>query len=175
MPQTSNVRADQIQQSYPMTPGPYLTVITPWVDEILDQRGHDPRGPYVETFWLGVIGPSATWVMRRFASELEARPEGCRIDLALIAATMGLSSIKGQTSPFGRALSRCVMFGLARPTPHGFDVRRRFPTLTLRHLERLPTALRDAHELCRQQPCVQLHLLGSDYRHRHVPSDHQKI
>jgi hypothetical protein len=174
MPQTSDLRADpRADHTADHTAdldaapsGPFLTTITPWLDDIVDQRGHDPRGPYVETFWLGVIGPSATWVMRRFAAELEARPEGCRIDLALVAATMGLSSVKGHASPFGRALSRCVMFGLARPTAHGFDVRRQFPSLNLRHLDRLPAPLRHAHLLWQQQPGVHLHLLGLEHRHR---------
>ena len=187
MPQTSDLRADpranhaadhptdHASDHSPRASGPYLTSITPWPDDIVDQRGHDPRGPYVETFWLGVIGPSATWVMRRFAAELEARPEGCRIDLALVAATMGLSSVKGHTSPFGRALSRCVMFGLARPTPHGFDVRRRFPSLNLRHIDRLPAPLQEAHLLWQQQPGVHLHLLGLDHRHSQFSPHHQKI
>jgi hypothetical protein len=164
MPQSLPTRADQRSISAPSPTEPYLTVITPWVDPVLDERGHDPRGAYVETFWLGVIGPSAAWVMRRFAAELEARPDGCRIDLALVASTIGLSSIKGHSSPFGRALSRCVMFGLARPTAVGFEVRRRFPQLTLRHLERLPMPLRHAHENWRQQPGTHLHLLGSARR-----------
>jgi hypothetical protein len=161
MPQSFPTRTDQRSTTTPSLADPYLTVISPWVDPVLDERGHDPRGAYVETFWLGVIGPSAAWVMRRFAAELEARPEGCQIDLALVASTIGLSSIKGHTSPFGRALSRCVMFGLARPTASGFDVRRRFPQLTPRHLDRLPLPLRELHELWRQQPATQMYLLGS--------------
>jgi hypothetical protein len=164
MPQSFPTRTDLLATPAPSPNDPYLTVITPWTDSILDERGHDPRGAYVETFWLGVIGPSAAWVMRRFAAELEARPEGCRIDLALVASSIGLSSIKGHTSPFGRALSRCVMFGLVRPTALGFEVRRRLPQLTPRHLDRLPLALREIHESWRQQPGVHLHLLGSGRR-----------
>jgi hypothetical protein len=175
MPPTTHLHADQTADTATQAPGPYLTVITPWADEILDRRGHDPCGPYVETFWLGVIGPSATWVMRRFTAELNARPEGCRIDLALVAATMGLSSVKGHSSPFGRALSRCVMFGLARPTATGFEVRRKFPTLSPRHLERLPRPLTQAHQLWLQQPGVHLHLLGLDHRHRHLSLHHENL
>ena len=181
MPQTSDLRAAhptsaeplQNAPSYPVT-GPYLTVITPW-EEFDPTRGHDPRGAYVETFWLGIIGPSAAWVMRRLSAELEERPEGYRIDLALVAATLGLSAVKGHTSPFGRALSRCVMFGLARPTAHGLEIRRKFPDLSARHLSRLPPPLREAHELWQQQPAVHLHLLGLDHRHSQLPRNHQKV
>ena len=38
-----------------------------WTDPVVDRRGHDPRSLYVERFWLGAIGPSATWIMRRLA------------------------------------------------------------------------------------------------------------
>jgi hypothetical protein len=181
MPQTSDLRADHPTTTEPHhmrppnpTTDPLLTVITPW-EEWDPSRGHDPRGAYVETFWLGVIGPSATWLMRRLSTELEERPEGYRIDLALVAATLGLSSVKGHSSPFGRALSRCVMFSLARPTAHGLEIRRRFPDLSPRHLSRLPPPLREAHELWQQQPAVHLHLLGLDHRHSQLHRNHQKV
>lgn len=121
------------------------TSITPWVDELVDVRGHDPRSAYVERFWLSVIGPTATWVMRRFADEFDRQPDGFTIDLAHTASSMGLSFAKGPNSPFGRALHRCVMFGLARPTAEGLDVRRRFPTVAQRHLRRLPDDVQETH------------------------------
>lgn len=119
--------------------------ISPWPDPLVDERGHDPRSAYVERYWLGVIGPTATLVMRRFADEFDQRPDGFVVDLGHIAATMGLSFSKGEHSPFGRALHRCVMFGLARRTPDGFGVRRMFPNVAQRHLDRLPVEVREAH------------------------------
>jgi hypothetical protein len=38
--------------------GPTLE-IRAWTDEVVDALGHDPRSPYVERFWLGVLGPSS--------------------------------------------------------------------------------------------------------------------
>jgi hypothetical protein len=120
--------------------------ILPWPDPVLDVRGHDPRGAYVERFWLSVIGPTATWIMRRFADEFDRSPDGFTLDLHHAACSMGLSFAKGQNSPFGKALHRCVMFGLARPTSDGFAVRRRFPTVAQRHLKRLPDDLQVSHD-----------------------------
>ena len=37
------------------TAGP-LT-IRPWPDDVIDSLGHDPRSHYVETYWLGILGP----------------------------------------------------------------------------------------------------------------------
>lgn len=119
--------------------------IRPWPDPMVDSRGHDPRSAYVERYWLGVIGPTATLIMRRFADEFDREPEGFVIDLAHTATTMGLSFTRGEHSPFGKALHRCVMFGLAQPTADGYQVRRMFPNVAQRHLSRLPDDVQQAH------------------------------
>ena len=58
---------------------------------------------------------------------------------------MGLSFEKNTASPFGKALHRCVMFGVAQPTSDGFAVRRRLPAVAQRHLSRLPEDLQLEH------------------------------
>jgi len=125
---------------------PTHATIRPWPDPLVDERGHDPRSAYVERFWLSVIGPTATWIMRRFASEFDRQPEGFTLDLCHAATSMGLSFAKGQNSPFGKALHRCVMFGLAQPMPDGLAVRRKFPTVAQRHIKRLPADVQATHE-----------------------------
>jgi hypothetical protein len=132
------------------TPTPHLfdgahATIRPWIDPLVDENGHDPRSTYAERYWLSVIGPTATLIMRRLADEFDRDPDGFVIDLAHTATTMGLSYGKGANSPFGKALQRCVMFGLAQPTPDGFVVRRRLPNVAQRHLSRLPDDVQRAH------------------------------
>ena len=39
--------------------------IVAWTDPVIDRLGYDPRSIYVETFWLGILGPTCTWLMRR--------------------------------------------------------------------------------------------------------------
>ena len=124
---------------------PARATIRPWIDPVVDEHGHDPRSSYVEQFWLGVIGPTATWIMRRLAAGFDAEPSGFTIDLEHTASAMGLSYSKGVNSPFGKALQRCVMFGLAHPLSDGLAVRRRFPPIALRHLRRLPDDIQAAH------------------------------
>ncbi len=125
---------------------PSAVVIRPWIDPIVDEEGHDPRSRYVETFWLGVLGPTATWLVRRLAAGLDRSPEGYDLDLVATAQTMGLSFTSGRSSPFAKALQRCVMFGLAHPIPRGLAVRRRIPPVARRHLRRLPDEVQTAHE-----------------------------
>jgi hypothetical protein len=120
-------------------------VVRPWEDPVVDEHGHDPRGRYVETFWLGVLGPTATWLLRRLTAGLERQPAGYELDLEVTAREMGLTFSWGRSSPFNRAIERCVMFGMANPIPRGIAVRRRIPEVAQRHLRRMPDALRLAH------------------------------
>ncbi len=133
------------EQSDASTPKQPIITIRPWIDPVVDDDGHDMRSRYVETFWLGVLGPTATWLARRFAEGLDRSPEGYEIDLTVTAKAMGLSFTSGRSSPFSKALQRCVMFGLAHPIPSGLAVRRRVPPVAHRHLRRMPEAVQRAH------------------------------
>ena len=131
----------------PSTPPATTTHITvrPWIDPVVDDDGFDPRSRYVELFWLGVLGPTATWLVRRLVAGFEQSPDGYELDLDATARAMGLSYTAGRASPFSKALQRCVMFGLAHPIDSGLAVRRRVPPISLRHLQRMPEQLQAAH------------------------------
>jgi len=124
-----------------------LTTITirPWIDPLVDDGGHDPRSRYVEVFWLGVLGPTATWLVRRLSTGLTENPDGYTVDLAATAKMMGLSYSTGRSSPFSKALQRCTMFGLAHQTSDGLAIRRRIPTVAHRHLRRMPPEVQAEH------------------------------
>lgn len=125
---------------------PTLSItVRPWVDPVVDDDGFDPRSRYVEVFWLGVLGPTATWLLRRLVAGLERSPEGYQLDLQATAQAMGLSYASGRSSPFSKALQRCVMFGLAHPIEGGLAVRRRVPAISFRHLRRMPDSVQAAH------------------------------
>jgi hypothetical protein len=119
--------------------------ITPWIDPVVDGNGHDPRSGYVERFWLGTLGPTATWLIRRLVAGLDDQPDGYRVDLSLVARSMGLSFVSSTGGPFGRALGRCVMFGIAHQHSEGYAVRRRLPEIARRHLARLPEIVQAEH------------------------------
>lgn len=121
-----------------------LLPIVPWYDELIQNYGHDIRGPYVEHFWLPTLGPTATWILRRCADVFDVFPQGTTIDLEDMAATLGLSFVAGKHSPFVRSLQRCVMFGFAQPTnaiAGGLAMRRVAPPLPERFVQRLPQSL----------------------------------
>lgn len=117
-----------------------------WVDAVVDNLGHDPRSSYVETYWLGILGPSTTWLIRRLAAELEVAPLGVDIDLLDLAGCLGLGGHQGHNSSFNRSMTRLTDFGLSRPHGRGaLEVRRRLPPLNRRQLLRLPASLQERH------------------------------
>lgn len=125
-------------------PFPSVRVV-PWIDPLTDRVGHDPRSPYVERCWTGVLGPTTLLLLRRIADHFDAHPEGFELPLADTAAALGLGSFGGRNSPFARALQRTAQFGLARFGTTGMAVRRRVPPLSQRQLDRLPDDVRRAH------------------------------
>jgi hypothetical protein len=120
-------------------------VVVPWHDDVVDPIGYDPRSPYVEMFWLNILGPTATWLLRRVVDGLDHYPGGYELDLEQTAKALGLGYSRGTLNPFARALHRCVLFGAAQPVDGGLAVRRRLPPVSARHLARMPDHLRDAH------------------------------
>jgi hypothetical protein len=129
------------------TAAPATLRIVAWRDPLVDALGVDPRSQYTEQFWLPVIGPTCTWLLRRIVTGLEHEGSGFRLDLDQTARALGLGRRHGKHAPFTRALTRCVTFELARWQGNGtLAVRRLLPLVGRRHLLRLPLALQEAHE-----------------------------
>lgn len=126
--------------------------ITAWEDPVVDLLGHDARSPYVEEFWLSVLGPSTTFFLRHVAGRLEESPGGFDLDLEETAKALGLGVRAGTGSPFVRAIARTGQFRLSQPvSSEALMVRRRLPPLTRHQLARLPAGLRDRHDAWEQQ------------------------
>jgi len=123
-----------------------LVRIVAWPDPVVDRLGYDPRSLYVETYWLGILGPTSTWLMRRLVAGLEEHPSGFDLDATEAALALGLGDRSGRNSPFRRAMARCVKFEVARHEGLAMlAVRRRLPPLPQRYLVRLPLTLQDRH------------------------------
>jgi hypothetical protein len=122
--------------------------VRPWPDAVIDRVGYDPRSPYVERFWLGVLGPSSIVLLRRLATELEANPAGFVLGLDATARSLGLAVRGGRGSTFGRTMLRCSQFRLLHYDEPGGTllVRRKLPPLTRSQVAKLPPAVQDAHQ-----------------------------
>ena len=132
--------------SRPQFPSAMLDV-RPWLDPTLDRYGSDPRSEYVERFWLPVLGPSCTWLLRHIVARFDDMPDGFELDLADTAHALGLGFKSGPNSPLARALVRCCQFGLARSCDdETLAVRRKIPPLSRGQVLHLPDRLRHDHE-----------------------------
>ncbi len=120
-------------------------VVVPWHDPTVESVGFDTRSDYVEWFWLPVLGPSSTWLLRRIDVGFDDFPDGYRLDTLATAAALGIAARNDTGTIFGRAIARLQMFGIAHSTRAGLAVRRFVPPLSQRHLQRLPDHLRMAH------------------------------
>jgi len=125
-----------------------------WRDPVVDELGHDPRSPYVERFWLAILGPSTVWLLRRLADGLDRRPGGFTLDLRETAQSIGVGMRGGRNSPFLRSVDRSCRFGAARFVAHDtLAVRRKLPPLNQRQVGRLPAVLQREHtRWLEQQP-----------------------
>lgn len=139
--------------------------IRPWEQPVTARPTFDPRSPYVEKFWLGIIGPSACWLLRRIAAGFDASPEGFTMPLGETARALGLGDRGGRNSAFFRTLNRMVQFEVARPAgPDRLEVMRRLPLLTRRQASRLPEALQEAHERWRLDQLARREAAGGQPR-----------
>ncbi|QYG92384.1 hypothetical protein HC251_07970 [Iamia sp. SCSIO 61187] len=124
---------------------PTLTVVS-WRDPVIDALGYVPTSTYVERYWLSILGPSTTWLVRHLDQRLVEEPDGATVDLDATAAALGLGAGRGRHSPLVRALHRCCQFGLARAVPDAhLAVRRHLPPLTRHQIDRLPPSIRASH------------------------------
>jgi hypothetical protein len=125
------------------TPG--RLIVVPWPDPVADAGGHKPGSPYIETVWLGILGPSTTLCWQRLSRLANARP-GATVDTTDLAVSLGLGASLGRNAPLSRTLGRMVNFGAALRSGDSLAVRRALPDLPERMTGRLSPSGRLAHQ-----------------------------
>ena len=126
---------------------PPQATIRPWVDPVVDARGHDPRSIYVERYWLSVIGPDGDVdhapvrrMLRRRARGVRARSRTHRIDDGAVVLEGRRVTVRQGAPP------------LRDVRPRAADGRRVLPcdagcrSVAQRHLKRLPDDLQAEHD-----------------------------
>jgi hypothetical protein len=125
---------------------PSTITIAAWRDPILSGRGHHVNSLYVEFFWLPVLGPSATMLLRRCAIFTARRPHGTQLDSGWLSSSLGLGNGDSRNAPLPRAIQRCIRFGAARRVAHDHvAVRSVLAPLTQHHVSRLHPLLQELH------------------------------
>lgn len=126
--------------------------LMPWADEVVETLGFGPRSMYVETCWLPVLGPTATWAYRRLGSWAEFNPEGVNVDLIDFSVSLGLGEGLGRHSLIGRALDRLARYDAVRWNGEELQVRRALAPLPERLAKHLPYSSRRLHEEYTRRP-----------------------
>lgn len=136
--------------------------IRPWIDELVESLGYGPRSMYVETCWLPVLGPTATWLYRRLGSWAEYNDDGLMLDAVDLAVSLGLGEGLGKNSMLAKALDRLVRFDVARWSQDELQVRRALPPLPERLAKGLSYTTRRLHEGYTQRPHQPLHSIPAE-------------
>ena len=133
--------------------------VAPWLDPVVDRRGHDPRSAYVEQFWLGVLGPTATWLLRRLVAGFDHQPDGYELDVTATARSLGLSRRRrGRRHRSPRRCTRCVMFGLVQRLSRLVARAPADPARLAAPPGRLPDDVQSAHACGPPRPCTSTRL-----------------
>jgi hypothetical protein len=120
--------------------------INRWIDPLVEPLGHPADSTYAELFWLPVLGPSATFLLRRLALILEHHPEGFSIDLFELSSELGLGRPASRHAALPRAIDRCIRFSMVkRLGEQRLDVRTMLGPLPPKRVEKLTPALRSFH------------------------------
>ena len=114
-----------------------------WWDAALARDGHAATGDYVEIYWLPVLGPSTTLLLRWCARRLPPHRTGLALPLAEIARHLGVGRSGARNGPVMRSFERLCHFQLARSIGDRVEVRAHVPELPDRLARRLPQELRD--------------------------------
>jgi hypothetical protein len=119
--------------------------IAPLIDT--STSGHHARGQYVEEFWLPVLGPTCTTMLRHFAGELRDAGGTYDVPVELLPRLFGLGNGNGRHSLFGRSIARLVSFEMAEiGEPTTLLVRTVAPWLSAGQVARLHPTLRGRHD-----------------------------
>jgi hypothetical protein len=114
----------------------------------VETKGHRPGSPYIEHVYVSSLGPSATWLWQRLARVATASPSTV-VDMADLAASLGLGTNLGPNSAMSRTVNRLVLFDGARRAGNTLAVRLALPDMPSNRLARLPVSVRIAHQhLC---------------------------
>lgn len=106
---------------------------------------HDPRSAYVETFWLPVLGPSTTVLLRRLAERLDDEPDGFEVDPVDLNREIGLGSRLSKRGGLARTFERAERFGTVSLHGDVMWVKSGLPTVPKRALRRISPRLARLH------------------------------
>lgn len=130
--------------TYNAPPLPPCLNVTRWPDRTLETLGHSVDSDYVETYWLPVLGPSALLLLRRLG-RMAATEGVVPVNVAALAASLGLSGAAGRHDVLGRAVHRLCRFDAAKLDDDTLRVRTHMGPVPLHLTTKWPVFLKVQH------------------------------
>jgi hypothetical protein len=117
----------------------------PW-PEPADDTGFALRSDYVERFWLPLLGPTTTLLLRLVGEGFALSPQGFACPAVEVASRLGLGASQGRHSSLARSLARARFFGFMRSARNDrIHARRYLPRLDAHQVQRLTGSLQQEH------------------------------
>lgn len=123
---------------------PARMAVSPWRDQGVELNGHRPGSAYIEHVYLGLLGPSATWLWMRSA-RVATRHPGTSIDMVDLAQSLGLGEKLGPNSAISRTIARLAWFDVVHREGDRLAVRLALPDIPAHRQTRLSVSARLAH------------------------------
>ncbi|MFM8870428.1 MAG: hypothetical protein ACKOFD_02480 [Actinomycetota bacterium] len=137
-----------------LLPSTGLITVAPWRQASITRSCPLAECRYLEQFWLGILGPTATWLARHLSrlvmaqSEVNTSHVGITVDISELGARLGVSTQPLHDSVLSRAINRLIMFNFAAPSGSDesvLEMRTTAPRVSDRLVARMHPSLRDAH------------------------------
>ena len=123
-------------------------IVHRWDDPVVESLGFAVNSIYTETVLLPILGPSATWCLRRLGAWAEAHPNGVEVDTGELARDLGLGQNLAKNSPINRTLNRLCQFDMAQwDGTEWLAVRTSVAPIPERQVARLTPAVAHVHHL----------------------------
>lgn len=102
--------------------------------------------PYIDTFWLPLLGPTATLLLNSLMSRALYEHDQFDIELNKLSMSIGVGNREGSASPIAKNLKRLSDFGLLSKHNEKYYVPTSIDTIEENHLRKLNSALQLEHK-----------------------------
>jgi hypothetical protein len=116
-----------------------------WEDPVVEQLGFPVNSLYTEAVLLPILGPSATFCLRRLGAWAAAEPDWTMVDTRQLAGDLGLGDSLARNSPITRTVNRLCQFDMADWETEELSVRTSVAPLGEHHLRRLSGPVLEVH------------------------------
>ena len=103
--------------------------------------------PYINTFWLPILGPTATLLLNSLLTRALCETEPWEQEVNDLSKSIGVGNREGNSSPIVKNLKRLCYFGLISKYQDKYYVPTNIPNIEQNNLRKLNISLQSEHSL----------------------------